>query len=56
MAAGEAERTQRAASSMASGTPATSRHTRPTAARSAAGRNPGRGRTRARSSNSWTAG
>ena len=30
MAAGEAERTQRAASSMASGTPATSRQTRPT--------------------------
>ncbi len=55
MAAGEAERTQRAASSMASGTPATSRHTRPTAARSAAGRNPGRS-SRARSSNSWTAG
>jgi hypothetical protein len=55
MAAGEAERTQRAASSMASGTPATSRQTRPTAARSAAGRNPGRS-SRARSSNSWTAG
>jgi hypothetical protein len=30
MAAGEAERTQRAASSMASGTPSTSRQTRPT--------------------------
>ena len=54
MAAGEADRTQRAASSMASGTPATSRQTRPTAARSAAGRNPGRS-SRARSSNSWTA-
>jgi hypothetical protein len=54
MAVGEAERTQRAASSMARGAPATSRQTRATPARSLDGRNPGRS-SRARSSNSWTA-